>query len=273
MVKNLPAKEMRVRPLSQEDHVEEDMATHSSIIVWIIPLSEEPDSPQSMGLQRVGHNWVTNTQSLRKSGVNLCGLDECEVAAMWTVCYSCCLSFKNRAVVTQLKPWACPAPRCPLPGWQHFLPGPRAFLPGLIAHKTWHSAGMHLRAIQGNRLLSASTNNCHRQNAVFTSRHTLSFLGGINTTQKEQGKNPLHLQLSFFPEILIFCCWAKDKSNKYGIDVHTSKRRFRKRCPIQIDYILFYVLLYYACMCAQFCPTLCNPVDCNPTDSSVHGIF
>ena len=168
---------------------------------------------------------------------------------MWIVCYSCCLSFKNRAVVTQLKPWACPAPRCPLPGWQHFLPGPRAFLPGLIAHKTWHSAGMHLRAIQGNRLLSASTNNCHRQNAVFISRHTLSFLGGINTTQKEQGKNPLHLQLSFFPEILIFCCWAKDKSNKYGIDVHTSKRRFRKRCPIQIDYILFYVLLYYACMC------------------------
>ena len=63
MVKNLAAKEMQVWSLGQEDPLEEDVATHSSIIAWIIPLLEEPDGPQSMRLQRVRHNWVTNTES------------------------------------------------------------------------------------------------------------------------------------------------------------------------------------------------------------------
>ena len=37
------------------------MATHSSILAWRIPWIEEPGGLQSMGSQRVGHNWVTNT--------------------------------------------------------------------------------------------------------------------------------------------------------------------------------------------------------------------
>ena len=37
------------------------MATHSSILAWKIPWTEEPGRPQSIGLQRVGHNWATNT--------------------------------------------------------------------------------------------------------------------------------------------------------------------------------------------------------------------
>ena len=40
---------------SQEDPLEEGMATHSSILAWKIPWTEEPDGLQSMGLQRVGH--------------------------------------------------------------------------------------------------------------------------------------------------------------------------------------------------------------------------
>ena len=47
--------------LGQEDPLEKDMATHSSILVWRIPQTEEPGGLQSMGLQRVEHNWVTNT--------------------------------------------------------------------------------------------------------------------------------------------------------------------------------------------------------------------
>ena len=39
----------------------EGMATHSSILVWRIPWTEDPGGLQSMGSQRVGHNWVTNT--------------------------------------------------------------------------------------------------------------------------------------------------------------------------------------------------------------------
>ena len=40
-------------------HLEEGMATHSSILAWRIPLTEEPGGLQSMGLQRVGHDGVT----------------------------------------------------------------------------------------------------------------------------------------------------------------------------------------------------------------------
>ena len=60
MVKNLPAVqemyETWVGFLGWEDPLEEDMATHSSILAWSIPWTEEPGGLQSTGLQRVGHN-------------------------------------------------------------------------------------------------------------------------------------------------------------------------------------------------------------------------
>ena len=57
MVKSLPAmQETQVRSLGDEDHLEEDMATHSSILAGKIPWMEEPGSLQSMGSQRVGHD-------------------------------------------------------------------------------------------------------------------------------------------------------------------------------------------------------------------------
>jgi len=53
-VKNLPAMlETRVQSLGQEDPLEKGMATHSSILVWRIPWTEEPGGLQSMGSQRV----------------------------------------------------------------------------------------------------------------------------------------------------------------------------------------------------------------------------
>ena len=45
-----------VRSLGQEDPLEEEMATHSSILAWRIPRTEEPGEIQSMGSQRVGHS-------------------------------------------------------------------------------------------------------------------------------------------------------------------------------------------------------------------------
>ena len=48
--------ETQVQLLSQEDPLEEEIATHSSIIAWIIPWTEEPGRLQSMGPQRVGHD-------------------------------------------------------------------------------------------------------------------------------------------------------------------------------------------------------------------------
>ena len=53
MVKNLPAMwETRVQPLGQEDPLEKDMATHSSILAWEIPWTGEPGGLQSMGSQK-----------------------------------------------------------------------------------------------------------------------------------------------------------------------------------------------------------------------------
>ena len=60
VVKNPPAvwetQEMQVQSLGREDPLEEEMATHSSILAWKIPWTEAPGGLQSMGLQRVGHD-------------------------------------------------------------------------------------------------------------------------------------------------------------------------------------------------------------------------
>ena len=59
-VRNLPAvQETWVQPLGQEDPLEKEMATHSSILAWKIPWPEEPVGLQSMGSQRVRHDWTT----------------------------------------------------------------------------------------------------------------------------------------------------------------------------------------------------------------------
>ena len=54
MVKNLPAmQETRVQSLGQEDPLKEEMATHSTVLAWEIPWTEEPGGVQSMGLQEL----------------------------------------------------------------------------------------------------------------------------------------------------------------------------------------------------------------------------
>ena len=57
MVKNPPAmQETQVQSLRLEDSLEGEMATHSSILAWRIPWTEEPSGLQSMGSERVGHD-------------------------------------------------------------------------------------------------------------------------------------------------------------------------------------------------------------------------
>ena len=56
--------EPRVESLGQEDLMEKEIATHSSILVWEISWAEEPGGPQSLWLQRVLHGWArTSTQN------------------------------------------------------------------------------------------------------------------------------------------------------------------------------------------------------------------
>ena len=59
--KRLPAvRETRVWSLGWEDPLEKEMATHSSNLAWKIPWTEEPNRLQSMGWQRVKHDWATS---------------------------------------------------------------------------------------------------------------------------------------------------------------------------------------------------------------------
>ena len=61
-LKCLPAiQETRVRSLGREEPLEKEMATHCSILAWKVPRTEEPGGLQSMGSQRAGHDWATNT--------------------------------------------------------------------------------------------------------------------------------------------------------------------------------------------------------------------
>ena len=67
IVKNLSAmQEMWVQSLGWDDPLEKEMSTHSSILDWRIPQTEEPGGLQSVGSQRVGLNQVTSDQKLKE---------------------------------------------------------------------------------------------------------------------------------------------------------------------------------------------------------------
>ena len=67
LVKNLPARqETWVWSLGQEDPLKKGMAAHSSILAWRFSRTEYPGELQSMGSQRAGHGWATNTYFLLK---------------------------------------------------------------------------------------------------------------------------------------------------------------------------------------------------------------
>ena len=74
VVKNPPAtQETQVPSLGWEDPLEEEMATHSRILAWEIPWTEEPGGLQSMGSQRVGHNWSNWAEQQNKNKIFLPG--------------------------------------------------------------------------------------------------------------------------------------------------------------------------------------------------------
>ena len=62
--------ETGVQSLGQEDALEKETATHCSILAWKIPWTEESDSLQFMGLQRVGHNLATKQQQQQQQNVS-----------------------------------------------------------------------------------------------------------------------------------------------------------------------------------------------------------
>ena len=92
MVKKLlPIWETWVWSLGQEDPLGTEMATHSSILAWGVPWTEEPGGLQSMELQRIRHNWATNTHTFKTkvtslTGYVFCTLTETEICHVLISC-------------------------------------------------------------------------------------------------------------------------------------------------------------------------------------------
>ena len=92
-IKHLPAvQETRVRSLGWEDPLEKEMATHSSILAWRIPWTEEPGGLQSTGSQRVRHDWATSHTS------HTLPLPQSPKDCSIHLCLFCCLAY--RVVIT-----------------------------------------------------------------------------------------------------------------------------------------------------------------------------
>ena len=90
MVKHLPTmQETQVRSLGQEDPLEKEMATHSNTLAWKIPWTEEHGRLESMGSQRVRHNWATSLHFFYiKRGRGVAG--GCKLHGIGILCSYCC---------------------------------------------------------------------------------------------------------------------------------------------------------------------------------------
>ena len=89
--------EIWVQSLGWKDTLEKGMATHSSILTWRIPWTEETDGLHSMGSQRVRHDWVTNTHT--KQNIYFSSVQSLSrvwlFATPWTAAHQASLSITN----------------------------------------------------------------------------------------------------------------------------------------------------------------------------------
>ena len=106
-IKNLPAvQETRVRSLAWEDPLDKGMATHHSIVAWRIPWIEEAGGLQSMGFQRVGHDWATNTFTCHISWIcfslYLLSFSHCQLRSMTFLALGYCNQFLKTSLPLSL---------------------------------------------------------------------------------------------------------------------------------------------------------------------------
>ena len=124
MVKNLPAmQEIQVQFLGGEDPLEKGMATHSSILVWEIPRTEEPGGLQPMRLQRVRRDCVANTSLsgclCGKEGLECCSLPSCWYWAPHFLSHHQfqCNIYLNTSILPRMKSISQNSLRAPLAFW------------------------------------------------------------------------------------------------------------------------------------------------------------
>ena len=105
MVKHLPTmRETWVWSLRWKDPLEKEMATHSSILAWKIPWTEDPGRLQSMGSQRVGHDWAT---SLTHFSLHWCWVHpyHCTLITTIHLQYSCLENPHGQRSLVGYNPW------------------------------------------------------------------------------------------------------------------------------------------------------------------------
>ena len=141
-VKRLPTmRETWVQSMGQEDPLEKKMATHSSILAWKIPWTEECSRLQSMGSQRVRHDWATSLSLLA-----LCMdynrlweiIKEMEYQTTFSVSQETCIQIKKQV-------------RTGTPDWLNIVKGvwegctlsPCSFSPNLYAEYIRHNSGLN----------------------------------------------------------------------------------------------------------------------------------
>ena len=101
MVKNLTTmQETQAQSLGQRDSLEKGMATHSSILAWRMPWTEEPGRLQSIGLQRVRHDWVTNKFTFFKYRLVIYQLSE---ITQIRICWKCETLFVSLVILCQFE--------------------------------------------------------------------------------------------------------------------------------------------------------------------------
>ena len=108
---HLPKQEKQVRCLGQEDPLEKEMTTHSSILAWEIPWTEEPGGLQSIGSQRVGHNWIYS----RTLATRPLMMPERSCEKQTRSVFKCTLVLRNHKTDKRHSPSPHPANRVPDP--------------------------------------------------------------------------------------------------------------------------------------------------------------
>ena len=133
MVKNLPAmQETWIWSLGWEDPLEKRMTTHSCILAWRTPWTEEPGGLQSIGLQRVGHNWAT-------------GLNWTDYTAVDNLASLVTQMVKNLPTIQEIWVWSL--------GWENPQEGKMATLSSILAWRIpWTEEPGRLQSMGSQRV-------------------------------------------------------------------------------------------------------------------------
>ena len=112
LVKNLPTtQETWARPLGQEDPLEKEMATHSSILAWRIPWTEEPGGLQSVGVGGIGHDLATELLRFSRQVSTCCIVCCCSVteSCLTLLCCLCLMLGKLDSISFASRFWGSAA--------------------------------------------------------------------------------------------------------------------------------------------------------------------